>query len=92
MAEEDKIELSANAAEIYERDFVPAMFAQWAPRLADAAQIEEGNHVLDVGCGTGVFARETLTRSWLYLCRPLHRSKVLPALQTIAGVSSARYR
>jgi SAM-dependent methyltransferase len=62
MAEDEEIKLSTSAAEIYERDFVPAMFAQWAPRLADTADIKEGDHVLDVGCGTGIFAREALKR------------------------------
>jgi SAM-dependent methyltransferase len=43
-------------AEIYDELFVPALFAQWGPRLADAAAIRRGQHVLDVGCGTGVLA------------------------------------
>lgn len=43
-------------AEIYDELFVPALFAQWGPRLADAASVRRGQHVLDVGCGTGVLA------------------------------------
>jgi len=43
-------------AEVYDALFVPALFAQWAPRVVDAAAIEPGQHVLDVGCGTGVLA------------------------------------
>src|SRR5690349_16172482 len=51
-----------DAAQEYEEDIVPALFAQWAPRLADQARIGPGQHVLDVACGTGVLAREAATR------------------------------
>ena len=51
------------AARAYEEFFVPALFGAWAPRVADAAQIQAGNHVLDVACGTGVLAREAATRA-----------------------------
>ncbi|SPH23810.1 Demethylmenaquinone methyltransferase [Defluviimonas aquaemixtae] len=40
-------------AEVYERAFVPALFAQWGPILAEAAGVVPGARVLDVGCGTG---------------------------------------
>ena len=43
-------------AEIYDELFVPALFAQWGPRVADAAAVGLGQRVLDVGCGTGVLA------------------------------------
>lgn len=39
-----------DAATAYEALFVPALFGQWAPRVADAAQIERGQRVLDVAC------------------------------------------
>lgn len=51
------LRVGGSAAERYERDLVPAMFAAWAPLLVDAAQVQAGEHVLDVACGTGVVAR-----------------------------------
>ncbi|MFT3816659.1 MAG: methyltransferase domain-containing protein [Rubrivivax sp.] len=47
---------SVNPAEVYEQFFVPALFAPWGARVAAAAHVEPGAHVLDVGCGTGVLA------------------------------------
>lgn len=46
------------AAERYERELVPAAFAESARELADAARVDRGHRVLDVACGTGVVARE----------------------------------
>ena len=45
--------VEAGPAEVYERAFVPALFAQWGPVLAELAEIAPGARVLDVGCGTG---------------------------------------
>ncbi|WP_255169267.1 class I SAM-dependent methyltransferase [Natrononativus amylolyticus] len=55
-------QLEENAAEAYERYFVPAIFAPWAERLVEAAGPREGDRVLDVACGTGVVARSTVSR------------------------------
>lgn len=43
-------------AEVYDRLFVPALFAQWGDIVADVAGIAVGERVLDVACGTGVLA------------------------------------
>jgi ubiquinone/menaquinone biosynthesis C-methylase UbiE len=55
-------QVTRTAAEVYEEFFVPALFRQWAPRVADAAGLEPGQKVLDVACGTGVLAREAVRR------------------------------
>jgi len=63
MSDPETVTLSDSAAHVYERDFVPNMFAQWPPRLAELAQIKAGDRVLDAGCGTGVFAREAVNHT-----------------------------
>jgi len=56
------LQAQIDAANAYEAMFVPALFGQWAPKVADAAQIQPGQGVLDVACGTGVLAREVASR------------------------------
>jgi ubiquinone/menaquinone biosynthesis C-methylase UbiE len=55
-------QVSRSAADVYEDFFVPALFQEWAGRVADAAALEPGHQVLDVACGTGVLARSALDR------------------------------
>src|SRR5918994_5588315 len=55
-------QLSVEAAEVYEARFVPAIFAEWAPHLVEAAGVVPGQAVLDVACGTGVVARTAADR------------------------------
>ena len=42
---------------MHEQYLVPAIYAQWAGRVAEIAEIDVGQHVLDVACGTGTLAR-----------------------------------
>lgn len=53
----DKGQVTSSAAEIYETFFVPALFEAWAHKVTQIAQIKQGDHVLDVACGTGILAR-----------------------------------
>lgn len=53
----DKGQVNHSAAKVYETFFVPALFQEWAVRVVDAAQIQPGQRVLDVACGTGIVAR-----------------------------------
>lgn len=59
----ETFQLSVEAAEIYEAKFVPSLFGEWAPNLIDAADLQPGQSVLDVACGTGVVAREAADRT-----------------------------
>jgi ubiquinone/menaquinone biosynthesis C-methylase UbiE len=58
----DAFQLSLTAAELYESRFVPALFAEWAPHLLDAARLPAGASILDVACGTGIVARTAADR------------------------------
>lgn len=55
-------QVSRNAADVYEAFFLPALFQQWASRVAEAADIQANDRVLDVACGTGVLARTVAER------------------------------
>lgn len=46
-----------NAAENYERYFVPTIGAPFATALLDTAALQVGERVLDIACGTGVVTR-----------------------------------
>ncbi len=50
-------EYRGNPAELYEKHFVPAIGLPFATPVVDAANLEVGEQVLDVACGTGVAAR-----------------------------------
>jgi ubiquinone/menaquinone biosynthesis C-methylase UbiE len=62
MTTTERFQVSLGAAEQYEARFVPAIFAEWAPLLADISGVGAGQSVLDVACGTGIVARTVADR------------------------------
>lgn len=60
MIEPDEMGLTPEAAQGYEDLFVPAIFSQWPSKIIAAAELNEDAHLLEVGCGTGVLAREAI--------------------------------
>lgn len=62
MSEHATGQVTASAAEVYEAFFLPALFQAWTERVAEAARVAPGQHVLDVACGTGVLARTLVDR------------------------------
>jgi SAM-dependent methyltransferase len=53
----ETFQIPIEVAELYEAKFVPALFAEWSPRLTEIAAVKPGDAVLDVACGTGIVAR-----------------------------------
>ncbi len=62
MADATAGQVTPEAAELYERSFVPALFGQWPSRLLDLTGVAAGDDVLDIACGTGVLARAARAR------------------------------
>jgi SAM-dependent methyltransferase len=62
MSNSEAWQVTDHAAVLYERSFVPAIFAPAVVTVADAAGIGRADRVLDVGCGTGALAREAARR------------------------------
>ena len=62
MAKNGQWQLSAEAAELYERYVARYILGPWAPLLVDVAHVGVGERVLDVACGTGVVARAAAER------------------------------
>jgi SAM-dependent methyltransferase len=57
MSQQEQWQLSGNAAELFERYMVPAIFRPWGADLVSLAAPQSGERVLDVACGTGVVTR-----------------------------------
>lgn len=59
---EPTLQSQIEAARAYEALFVPAIFEQYALKVAGVVSPGKGERVLDVACGTGILAREILKR------------------------------
>jgi ubiquinone/menaquinone biosynthesis C-methylase UbiE len=57
MSQQERWQVSGNAAEAYEHYLVPTLFTPWAHDLIARAALQPGERVLDVACGTGIVAR-----------------------------------
>lgn len=55
-------QLQGTSADAYEQYLVPAIFDAMGRRLVAAAEVQPGDRVLDVACGTGVVARTAARR------------------------------
>lgn len=55
---QDTFQLTGNAAEIYEDQKVPAIFAPLAEATLNAVPISKEDSILDAACGTGIVARK----------------------------------
>jgi ubiquinone/menaquinone biosynthesis C-methylase UbiE len=49
-------------AESYERFMVPSLFEPWSFHLIQRANLQLGERVLDIACGTGIVARNVVPR------------------------------
>ncbi|MCP4766790.1 MAG: class I SAM-dependent methyltransferase [Gammaproteobacteria bacterium] len=56
MGDSETGQVSEDAAKIYEENYLPSLFSEWCPLVIKAANIQRGQRVLDVACGTGALA------------------------------------
>lgn len=62
MTKNDQFQLSTNAAESYERQKVPAIFAPMARATLGAITLPPSANMLDVACGTGAVVRAVASK------------------------------
>jgi SAM-dependent methyltransferase len=97
MAATSSGQVRGDAAEVYERFFVPAMFREAAGQVLAAVGVPAGSDVLDVACGTGVLARAAAQHTAPERVTGLDRNegmlevarRVAPAIQWRAGTAEA---
>jgi 2-polyprenyl-3-methyl-5-hydroxy-6-metoxy-1,4-benzoquinol methylase len=91
MTEHESWQVYGDAAEVYERCFVPAIFGRWAPQIADAASVASEDRVLDVGCGTGVLTRAAAVDAFVITAKKALtvRGRQMSSRGTGAGAISA---
>jgi SAM-dependent methyltransferase len=63
MSDKDRGQVDTRAAEVYDSLFVPALFGRFAEAVAEAAQIEAADQVVDVACGSGALTRAVRGRT-----------------------------
>ncbi|HCY85550.1 MAG TPA: hypothetical protein DHV36_10485 [Desulfobacteraceae bacterium] len=51
-------QLNEDGPEIYEQYIVPAFSGAWAEDMVARADLQEGNRILDMACGTGIVTRK----------------------------------
>lgn len=61
-AKESGYQLAGERPKLYEQWWVPALMGPCAEDLVDAADLQPGDNVLDIACGTGVVARAAMRR------------------------------
>jgi SAM-dependent methyltransferase len=62
MSRQAQWQVTGSAAEVYEKELVPAIFGPWAELVIDLADPQKGDRVLDVAWGTGIIARTVADR------------------------------
>jgi SAM-dependent methyltransferase len=62
MSDMERWQLAGSAPEVYADYLVPAIFGPWVPVVLDSAQLQKGQSVLDVACGTGAVATGAAAR------------------------------
>ena len=62
MSRQGQWQVTGSAAEVYEKELVPAIFGPWARLVVDLADPQKGDRVLDIACGTGIIARMVADR------------------------------
>jgi len=57
LAEQEAWQLEGNAAQIYEEQKVPSLFRPLAEITLRHVDLDKGDHVIDLACGTGIMGR-----------------------------------